>query len=151
MTTAIADRQAILNEINELEIRLVELRAMLPTAIKSFFRFRCKPERFVWVYGLTRAEAENKLRARMNRDYGSEWQLTSNVVDQYNDPAIAATNSPGSLLQALPKADAKEFIADYRENENGRVADPDRPKNLPKSQIEQDVEAYELFLRRRNG
>ena len=151
MTTATANRDTILRKINECEIRLVELRATLPTAIMSFFRFRCKPEKHVWVYALTRQEAEQKLRDRMNTNYGSEWQIASNVVDQYNDPVIAAINTPGSLLRALSEADARKFIADWRDDQKGRTVDVDRPKNLPKSQLEQDIEDYELFLRRKDA
>lgn len=152
--TAIAttiDRESILQEINELETRLAELRAALPTAIKSFFRFRCHPERSVWVYALTRDEAERKLHARMNASYGNQWSKASNVVDHYKSPTVAAVHSPGSLLRALGEADAHEFIADYRDDQKGRVDDPSRPKNLPKSQLEQDVDSYEAYLRRRDS
>jgi len=142
-------REEILAEINQCETRLIELRAMLPSCLKSFFRFRVRPGKYAWVYADTREVADRKLRERMNRDYPPDemkrpgWQVVSKVVDVYHDAEIAATNTPGPLTTSLSAADAAEFVRDYRENERGRVDDPDRPKNLPKSQVQRDVENYE--------
>lgn len=144
-------REEILSEISKHESRLTELRQMLPTAIKSFFRFRCKPEKFVWVYADSRELAERKLHERMNAAYGSGWEMSSCVVDQFNDPKSAAANTPGSLCRALTETEAREFIRDFRADQKGRADDPNKPKNLPKSQLEQDVESFELMLRRRDA
>lgn len=144
-------REEILREISECEARLVTLRAKLPTSIKSFFRFRCKPEKYVFIYADTREQAERKLYERMNQSYGSGWEIASGVVDHFKDPKIAANNCHGSICRALTEADAREFIKDFHENRKGRADDPDKPKNLPKSQLAQDVESYERFLRRREA
>lgn len=147
--TATPTRDEILAEINQCETRLIELRALLPSCLKSFFRFRVKPGKYAWVYADTRQIADAKLRERMNRDYPpnelnqSGWELASSVVDVYHDAEIAAVNTPGSLLTSLSASDAAEFARDYRENERGRVDEPNRPKHLPKSQVERDVETWE--------
>lgn len=138
-TTETLSREDILREIAEHESRLGELRAMLPSCIKSFYRFRCRPEKFVWTYAETREEAEQNIRARMNGKYGNDWRVISQVVDQYNDPQIAATQCHGNLLTYLSEKEAREFVKDYHANQKGKVADPDRPKHLPMSQIERDV------------
>lgn len=155
MTTATEPetREKILKEIDTLETRLAELRSRIPTAIKSFYRFRCRPPKFVWVYASSRDEAEAKLHDRMNCDYPPDsagnptWSVASGVVDIFHEPQVAAANSPGNLLSCLTAADAAEFIADFRENERGREVDPEKT-NLPKSQLEQDIESYEYRLAR---
>lgn len=148
-TAPTLSRDEILAEINDCETRLIELRTMLPSCLKSFFRFRVKPGKFAWVYADCREIAGRKLRERMDRDYKPDelnrpgWEIVSKVVDIYHDAEIAATNTPGSLLTSLMAADAAEFVRDYRENERGRIIDPNRPKNLPPSQVERDVAHYE--------
>jgi hypothetical protein len=150
-------RDEILAEIQGCETRLVELRAMLPTTTKSFFRFRTRPEKFVFIYADCREIAERKLHERMNKNYPPDesdsprWWIVSQVVDIYHDASIAAANTPGNLLTSLSPADAAEFVRDYRENERGRVDDPNRPKNLPKSQVERDVENWEARQRQIAG
>lgn len=139
MSTVELTREEILREIAEHEIRLDELRAMLPSCMKSFYRFRCHPEKYVWAYAASREEAQHSVRARMNKNYGRDWKVVSGVVDVYNDPQIAATQCNGNLLTYLSENEAREFVKDYHANLRGKVADPDRPKHLPQSQIERDV------------
>jgi hypothetical protein len=146
-------RDEILAEIDSCETRLLELRAMLPTTIKAFYRFRVRPGKYAWVYADSRETADRKLRERMNRDYPPDemnrprWEIASHVVDVYHDAVIAAVNAPGNLLTCISAADAAEFARDFRDNARGRVDDPNRPKHLPKSQLERDVELYEIRQR----
>lgn len=151
--TTTESRAEILREIAEHERRIFELRQMLPTCLKSFWRFRCRPERFVFIYAETRDEAERKLRAKMNREYGDSWEVVSGVVDQFLDPATAANHSPGSLCRAIGEADAIEFIRDWRASRASGGDTENRPKlkNLPANQLETDIEHFELFLRRRDA
>ncbi|MBA2113667.1 hypothetical protein [Bremerella alba] len=146
------DRNDILREIAECEARIDELRALLPTCIKTFFRFRCRPEKYVWVYAENREQAEQRLHARMHKTYGNTeaWQVVSKVVDQYDDPQNAAVQSHGNLLTYVTEAEAREFVNDYRANERGKTPDPNRPKHLPLSQLEKDVSDWE-HLQRRKG
>lgn len=139
-------RQQILNEISQLESRLIELRDLLPSTIKSFYRFRCHPERHVFIYAGDRKTAEEKLRERMDTNYGDNWSIASGVVDVFNDPKIAACNSPGNLMRALSQADAQEFLADYRADQIGRAEEKGR-ENLAKSQLEIDIASHERHLR----
>ncbi|ADB15140.1 hypothetical protein Psta_0452 [Pirellula staleyi DSM 6068] len=121
---------------------------MLPSSVKSFFRFRCKPEQFVWVYAETREQAEQRLHARMKKNYGTGWSIASKVVDEFTAPEHAAANSPGSLLQSVPEVEGREFLEDYRANERGRLEQP-KLKNIVKSQLEYDIESFEKRLRQR--
>jgi len=142
MSVATESREAILREIQILEKRVVELRSSLPSCLKSFFRFRVKPGKFCWAYALTRDEAEQKVIDRMNESYPDGWQMTSGVVDQLNDPMHAANEASGNLLQCVGEADAQEFATDWAVEQAGKVPDPDRPKHLPKSRLEMDLEDY---------
>src|SRR5262245_16414729 len=114
------ERAKILAEINELESRLIGLRAVLPPSFKVFYVFRTN-KRQTWVYASNIEEATRKLHERMNRDYGPEgWERTSKVVDQYTDPQSASANSPGNLCSSLSRADALEFIRDWKDNQRGK-------------------------------
>lgn len=154
MSTETLDRNEVLREIAECEARIDELRALLPTCIKTFFRFRCRPEKYVWVYAETREQAEQRLHARMQRTYTDKektWELVSKVVDQYNDPQIAAAQSHGNLLTYLTEDEAREFFNDYRANKRGMAPDANRPKHFPPSQLERDVLGWELIQRRKGN
>lgn len=147
-------RSEILREITELECRIEELRALLPTCIKSFFRFRCRPEKYVWVYAETREQAEQRLHARMQRNYnekGKTWELVSKTVDQFNDPQVAAAQCHGNLLTYLTEDQAREFFNDYQANERGKAPDPNRPKHFPPNQLERDISDWELVQRRKGN
>lgn len=142
------DRNELLDQIADLESKLFVLRERLPECYKIFFVFYTDKRR-IWVYAETREQAVKQLEQRMNQDYGAGgWKLTSSAVLQYVDPTHAATNSPGSLLQSLSRDDALSFIQDFRDNQRGRVP---RSKDMPKSQLEQDVENYERSLRNSRG
>jgi hypothetical protein len=146
MTTATADRAAILEEIGQLEMKLAELRAMLPSPVKNFYCFRCHPESRVWVYAASREQANQRLYDRMNRAYGDSWNIASKSVQVYSNARDAAANSPGNLFRSLADAEAREFLADYRADQNGRAEQP-KPKHVPKSQLEIDAEHFEKQLR----
>ncbi|EAQ81742.1 hypothetical protein [Blastopirellula marina] len=150
MSTVAQTREEILQEISQHETRIFELRQLLPSALKSFFRFRCRPEKFVWVYALTHEEAVRKLHARMNLNYGANWEVASRVVDRIDDPREAANTASCNLLTHLTLDDAREFVNDYRANQRGR-ATGEKLKHAPQSRIEQDIESWELNQRRREG
>lgn len=153
MSTVQRTRDEILREISDLESRLEELRALLPSCLKTFYRFRCRPEKYVWVYAENREQADQRLRDRMKRTYGDgqAWQVVSKVVDQYNDPQVAAAQSHGNLLTYLSENEARSFVKDYHETQKGKVADPDRPKHLPQSQLERDIADWEQNQRRKGN
>lgn len=144
--TETIDRCELIDEINRLELRLIELRAMLPSAVKLFFRFRCSPQRYVWVYALSQEIAERQLHARMNRQYGESWRVASAVVDVYSEPEKAAVDAPDSILKCLSREEALDFLADWKNDRQHRPKKP-RRENLPKSQLEIDIEAFEQMLR----
>lgn len=144
---ATESREAILREINMLEDRLFELRASLPSCLKSFFRFRVKPGKFSWAYAITRDEAEAKVTARMNASYEDGWEFTSKVVDQFNDPQNAANQSSGNLLLCLPEADALEFATDWDVEQAGKTKDKSKSKDFPKSRLECDIEDWQKIQR----
>jgi hypothetical protein len=141
----LTDRPDVLQAIAFHETRLLELRQKLPTAIKLFYRYRCKPEQFVWVYASSREQADQRLHARMRKSYGDSWSIAVNVVDVFADPENAAANSPGSLFRSLTDAEAREFLADYRADQRGRV-EKSKLKHVGKSQLEHDAEAFEKYL-----
>lgn len=139
MTTT--TREGILREINQLETRLTELRAMLPSPFRTLFRYRCSPaNQKVWVYAATREEADEKLQQKMSQDYGTDgWQIDSPVVDEFDHPDHAVGLTEGNLLQCLSYADAEQLLQDSENDQKGRSAD--RPKGL-KTRLERDIEAY---------
>lgn len=139
-------RENVLREIQALELKLAELRAMLPTALKSFFRFRGKPFRYCMVYALDREQAEAKLFERLAEQYGPDGFTVHPVVDTYATPQAAAANSQGNLLACLSRADVQEFLADWEAEQVGRVDDPSKPEHLPKSQLERDIDVYRYRL-----
>ncbi len=103
-------REAILQDIAQHEQRIAELRAILPSAFKTLFRFRCKPgNQKVWIYAATREEADRKLRDRMAPSYGNEWSLASPIADEYASPKEAVGETSGSLFHSLTRDDAEEL------------------------------------------
>lgn len=145
-STAAIDREStreeILDEIKQLEMRLTELRAILPSSFKTLFRFRCSPaNQKVWVYAATRSEADAKLHQKMSQDYGPDgWQLISKVVEEFDHPDQAVGLTEGNLLHSLGKADAELLFQDWQQDQKGRSAN--RPKGL-KTRLERDIEAYQ--------
>lgn len=139
-------REEILKAISDCEARLIALRSRLPSCIKTFFRFRGTPFRYLWVYAASREEGEKKAFDRLAADYGPDGFKMHRAVETYADAAAAAANSQGNLLKCLSRDDAREFLKDWDANKQGRAVDPDRPKHLPASGIERDVEAFRRFL-----
>ena len=139
-------RDEILQAIAFHDAQLVTLRAKLPTSVKNFYRFRCKPERFVWVYAANREQADARLHERMNKSYGDGWSITVNVVDLYENPIDASANASGNLFRCLGEAEAREFLEDWKANQRGR-ADAPKLKHVVKNQLEHDAEEYEKQLR----
>lgn len=147
MSTAELTRNEILNEIAQHETRLEELRAMLPSCMKTVYRFRTRPERYTYIYAINREQAERRLHERMAHRK-TEWSLASTVVDAFHDPAIAVNQCRGNLLTYLTEREAREFAQDYRASQAGKTND--RPKDAPKSQLERDVEDWEANQRRKS-
>ncbi len=150
MNTQTLDRNEILREIRECEARLEELRAILPSPIKKFYVYRCKPERSVMVYAANEEQAAERLRERMHASYPEgNWQIVSKKVDVYADPASAANQSRGPLLNCLTDSQAREFAQDYRENQRGREIE--QLKDRPMSQVERDIDYWEKQQLRKNS
>ncbi|QEG42081.1 hypothetical protein [Roseimaritima ulvae] len=155
--STVCTRAEVLERIDELEAQVAELRENLPRAIKTVYKYRCDPGREVFVYAGSRAEADNRLAERMNRDYPISdrhphgWRLASPVVDVLTDPVEAANASPGNLLRCFSPAEAAEFAADYRADEKQELAaTPKRTTDFPPSRLARDVHDYEINLRRRS-
>lgn len=144
------NRNEILAEITKHELAIFELRKSLASPIKTLFRFRCSPEQFVWVYADTREIAEGRLRERMNNTYGSNWKVTSKVVDVFNSVDHAAANSSGNLFRSLVESEARELLTDWQTDQRGRESKPTL-KHLPKSQFERDAEFFDKALRQRDA
>jgi hypothetical protein len=142
----LTERDEILAAIAFHDAQLIALRAKLPTSVKNFYRFRCKPERFVWVYAANREQAEARLNARMNQSYGNGWSMTVNVVDVYENPIDASANTPGNLFRCLSESEAREFLEDWKANQRGR-GETKKLKDVVKNQLEHDAEEYEKRLR----
>ena len=138
---AVRSREDILSEINDLEARAAALRDSLPATFKTFFVFMTDKRR-VWVYAETREEAERKLHARMNKDYGAQgWKIASRTVETYTDPIQAAMAAPSSLLNYLTRADALLFLADFNANMAGK------PEETMQGTLARDIKSFEMRLR----
>lgn len=143
----LTDRAEILRAIAFHESRLLVLRQKLPIATKTFYRFRTSRDQFVWVYALNREQANQRLEARMNQNYGAgNWRINSTVVDVYDNPDTAALQVPDNLFRCLTLAEGRECLADYQATQRGRATAP-KLKDVAKSRLELDAEAYEKFLR----
>lgn len=140
----LTDREEIIQAIGFHKMQLHTLRELLPNAYQTLYCFRCKPQSKVWIYALTRQEAEKKLRQRMNRSYQDSWQVVSQVVQEFDHPEKAAGLTNGNLFEYLSPAEANELLKDWNEDQKGRVPDPNRSKGL-KTRLERDIEAYQHF------
>ena len=61
-------------------------------------------------------------------------------------PLAAWQPSPGSLLRAISEAGTLDFLKDWDADRAGRDDEP-RPKGIPMSQLERDIEDYRIRLR----
>lgn len=140
---SVLDRLEMKRQIAEHERKALELKQALPPAVKSFYRFRMiDPARsFVIIYAGDEGEARSKLEARLLREYGS-YRLHG-VVDVW-DAGTASVNCGvgSSLLDCLTEDDAREFLADWHEDNHGK------PASRRQSQLERDIAAYEFRKRR---
>ena len=146
--TSNVNRQAILQEIGEVELRLFELRELLSqtSALKTFYLFRVNPsDQKVIVYAEGEAEATKTLNRRVSKSYGAEgWSLAIKNVRVMTDPREAAGASPGNLLKSLSREEADMFLQDWEADKAGRDIEP-RPENTPLSRLEQDIVHYKQF------
>ncbi len=145
------NRNEILSEIAEHQLRITELQGLLSqtTVFKSFWHFRCEPERHVLVYASTREQANERLQKRMNSSYGPKgWKLAIKTVQVLDNPQQACTTAPDNLLRCLSEAEALEFLQDWEENQKGR-ADKPKLKDVPLSQLEKDIKSYRIWLRKK--
>lgn len=147
MTTTELSRAEILAELKELELRKLELQQLLPSTVKSFYLFRCKPETHVWIYAASREQAEERLHTRMNNSYGKGlWTVASKVVEVFADPQDVAAKTSGNFLQSLTRAEAMEFLDDYDQNQNGR--EPVKvSKDFHRPAFLNDIDNYRCTLR----
>src|SRR5690348_13250572 len=97
----VTDRETLVREIAELEALIQEKRALLPIIYKQIFVFRCHPEKKVMVYAASLDEARQKLHARMNLNYGENWEVASQAVSQYDLHEAARTSLSGNWLSNL--------------------------------------------------
>jgi len=150
MPTSTQNREELLKELGEVQMREFELQQLLSqmTVIKPFWQFRVNPgDQKVLIYAATPDQAEALLTQRMNQSYGKgKWKKAIPVVKTFHDPHEACTAAPGNLLRAISEPEAREFLADWEDNQRGR-ADEERPKDVPMSTLERDIEDFKIRLR----
>ena len=148
---ATQDREAMIEEIGQLEQRLEFLKRNLPSTIKRFYHINVSilngetrsTRLTALVYAENQEQALAKLEKRMDGEYPAEkgiprWQFAGRVIE-YLSAEAAESKSRSSLFKALTPSDTSEFVADYLENQKGR--DP-KPKGSHLTSIERQVEHY---------
>lgn len=144
-------RDEIKNRLAELTLESETLKATIPSPIKAFYKFRViRPVRTtVMIYSDCRENAEEKCRARLESEYG-EFTLHP-VVDEYRDAVSASLNSHvgSSFFSSLCESDAKEFLADFLENESVPRTRAGKPTTRKRrlSGLEREVQEYQRRLR----
>ncbi|PHR93899.1 MAG: hypothetical protein COA78_32460 [Blastopirellula sp.] len=90
-------------EIKQLEARIYELKASIPSPYWKLFMFRVSPGSKNWQYAESLADAEKALNETMTRDYGDSWSQTSEKVDVYDSPEQILGIVAGNVFKAVPQ------------------------------------------------
>lgn len=117
--------------------------------MKKFYCYRYQPRGSVrdyqtWVYAADNQEAQEKVRARLNEDYGSGgYEFSNSRVKVYTKAEEANNQSRNGILSALSPEDVREFLADRRAEQPPPCPPPPR-----KSTLDIESEKFEQRLAR---